>query len=75
MSISYWRAGDDYRLQTDDPEIARRVAGWEYTKRAGAGVNIFLRFFTIPRKHDKKTRRRLGMEKTGDVFHKPTKEQ
>ena len=48
MSTSMWPCGfRTYRIQTDDPKIARKLSRRKSMTPAGCGVNVYLRIFLI----------------------------
>ena len=68
--LSYWRAGNDYILQTDNRGIANRVNSWKFTRRLGSGIGFYLRLFVIPKKFNRRIRKALELRETGDIFRK-----
>ena len=71
--LSYWRAGNDFILQTDDPRTANRVGGWKFTRKLGSGVKHYLRLFILPKKFNRRARKALGLTEVGDIFRKTVK--
>ena len=61
--ISFWKAGDHYRLQTDDPAVVRRVKTWKFAKETGWGWNCYLYIFVIPIKKAKWVAKQFDFDK------------
>lgn len=72
-SLSFWRAGDRYFLQTDDPATAGRIRRWIFARPFARGVNCCLHIFAIPSRRQLQARRLAGLPKKGDIFGRPVR--
>ena len=72
--LSFWKAGKKYCLQTNDPETARKVRRWNFSRTIGRGFNCYLYIFSIPVRDQVKARENLGIPRFGEVLRMPVKE-
>ena len=70
--VSFWKAGDHYRLQTNSPQLARRIQTWSFAKETAWGVNSYLRIFVVPIDKSTWIRKQLGFPSKA---RSPTQEQ
>jgi hypothetical protein len=61
LYVSYWRV-DDYthRLQTNDPDVVRRVKTWDFAQETGWGWDTYLYVFVIPNSQSRWVAKQFG---------------
>lgn len=65
MSTYMWKTGiSEYRFQTDNPSIAKKLSRRKNSKLIGWGVNQYLRIFQISSIRPDKARRLFGHIRT-----------
>ena len=61
--VSFWRAGDQYRLQTNDQDVVRRVKKWKFARETGSGWNVNVYLFVIPVEKSSWVAQQFGIKK------------
>ena len=61
LDVSFWRVDDHtHRLQTNDPDVVRRVKAWDFANETAWGMNTYLYVFVIPNEKSRWVAKQFG---------------